>query len=68
MFDVTIDTLMDGLKLLPFLIVAFAIIEVVEHKLNKKTRDAIATSGKLGPAIGGTLGLFPQSGFAAIYM
>lgn len=66
MFDVIIDTLMDGLKLLPFLLVAFAIIEVVEHKLNKKSREAIASSGKLGPAIGGTLGLFPQCGFGAM--
>ena len=66
MIDVIIDTLVDVVKLLPFLLVAFAIIEVVEHKLNKKTRDAISASGKMGPAVGGLLGLFPQCGFGAM--
>ena len=66
MVDIIVDTLADSLKLLPFLFVAFLIIELVEHKLNKKSREMIVASGKLGPVVGGVLGLFPQCGFGAL--
>ncbi len=66
MIDVIIDTLVDALKLLPFLFVAFLIIEVVEHKIGKRSKEVIVASGKLGPVVGGLLGLFPQCGFGAL--
>ena len=37
MIDIILDTLIDSLKLLPFLFIAFLIIELIEHKLNKQT-------------------------------
>ena len=34
MIDIIVDTIIDVLKLIPFLFVAFLLIEVLEHKLN----------------------------------
>ena len=34
--DVIIDTLVDSAKLIPFLFVAFLLIEYIEHKMSKK--------------------------------
>ena len=64
MYDVILDTLIDSLKLIPFLFVAFLIIELIEHKV--KSKDIIKKSGKYGPVIGGLLGLFPQCGFSVL--
>lgn len=66
MIDVLIDTLVDGIKLLPFLFIAYLIMEYIEHKTSNKSKEVIKKSGKFGPAIGGILGIFPQCGFSAI--
>jgi len=63
---VLLDTLFDALKLLPFLFVAFAIIEFVEHNMDKKSKKSLEKAGKAGPFIGGLLGAFPQCGFSAL--
>ena len=60
------DTVIDSLKLLPFLFIAFLIIEFTEHKLSEKSKKYIEKSGKYGPIIGAILGIFPQCGFSAI--
>lgn len=66
MIDIILDTLIDSLKLLPFLFIAFLIIELIEHKLNKQTKELVSNSGKVGPLIGSLLGLFPQCGFSVM--
>lgn len=66
MIDIILDTLVDSLKLLPFLFIAFLIIELIEHKLNKQTKELVSKSGKVGPLIGSLLGLFPQCGFSVM--
>ena len=66
LMDVILDTLLDALKLLPFLFVAFLIIEFVEHKLDKNNKKALAKAGSYGPWVGGLLGAFPQCGFSAL--
>lgn len=65
MLDVVIDTLFDSIKLLPFLFIAYIIMEYIEHKTNEKSKSTIKKSGKFGPLIGGILGIFPQCGFSA---
>ena len=65
MLDVIEDTLLDSLKLIPFLFIAFLILEYIEHKLTKKSKEKLAKAGKLGPLLGGVLGAFPQCGFSA---
>ncbi|MCM1371082.1 MAG: arsenic efflux protein [Clostridium sp.] len=64
MKDILIDTLIDGLKLLPFLFLTFLLMEYIEHKLSNKTKDIIQKSGRFGPIIGSILGVFPQCGFS----
>lgn len=66
MKEIIIDTLVDSLKLLPFLFVAFFIIELIEHKLDKKNKNLIAKNTKFGPTIGALLGLVPQCGFSVM--
>lgn len=66
MLDVLTDTIIDSIKLLPFLFVAYLIMEYIEHKTSDKTKKMVQKSGKFGPFIGGILGTFPQCGFSAI--
>ncbi len=64
MIDVIIETLIDSLKLLPFLILVFIFMEYLEHKYSNKTKEIVKKSGKFGPIFGGLLGAFPQCGFS----
>ena len=65
MLHVLTDTLIDSIKLFPFLLITYIVMEYLEHRTSSKTRDLIKKSGKFGPAIGGVLGAFPQCGFSA---
>ena len=64
MLDIILDTLIDGLKLLPFLWFAFFLIELLEHKFQKQSQSIIEKAGRLGPLLGSVLGCFPQCGFS----
>ena len=64
MKEILIDTILDSIKLIPFLLLAFLIIELIEHKLNNKTEKIITKSKKIGPIIGSILGAIPQCGFS----
>lgn len=66
MKEIILDTIVDSLKLIPFLLVAFLIIELLEHKLNNKTKNIITKSKKVGPIIGSLLGVIPQCGFSVM--
>ena len=66
MIDVLKETIIDGLKLLPFLFITYIIMELIEHKASKKTEKLIKKSGKFGPILGATLGIVPQCGFSAV--
>lgn len=66
MYDVILDTIIDSLKLLPFLFIAFLIIEFTEHKLSKKSQKQLEKAGKFGPVIGSLLGIVPQCGFSVL--
>lgn len=64
MLNVISDTIIDALKILPFLFFAFLFMEYIEHKLSEKSKKNIEKSGKLGPLIGSILGTIPQCGFS----
>lgn len=59
------DTLIDGIRILPFLFLAYLAMECLEHWTGGKMQAVVRKSGKAGPAIGGILGVFPQCGFSA---
>ncbi len=56
----------DTLKMLPFLLIAFGILEFIEAKLEEKSASVIEKAGKTGPFAGALLGLIPQCGFSVI--
>lgn len=65
MLHILIHTLIDTIKLLPFLLIAYLIIELIEQKAGEKTTTLIKKSGKFGPILGSILGVVPQCGFSA---
>lgn len=65
MLEVLLETIVDSIKLLPFLFLAYLLIEFIENKAQEKTTKAIEKSGKFGPIIGALLGIIPQCGFSA---
>ena len=64
MLDVILDTLVDLLKIIPFLFVAFLIMEYFEHSLSKKKN--VLKNKKVGPIVGSLLGVIPQCGFSVM--
>lgn len=64
MLEIIEETLIDAIKLLPFLFITYLIMEYIEHKMGEKTKKAVKKSGKWGPVIGSILGVFPQCGFS----
>lgn len=64
MLDIIKDTLIDSIKMLPFLFLSYLLIEYIEHTSSKKIEKVLSKSGKCGPLIGSLLGLIPQCGFS----
>lgn len=65
MTEIIIDSVIDSIKLLPFLFITYLFMEWLEHKTGSAARNTIRTAGKLGPVWGGLLGVIPQCGFSA---
>jgi len=64
MLEILQHTIIDSIKLIPFLLITYIIMEYLEHKASSKINKAIQKSGKFGPLVGGILGLLPQCGFS----
>lgn len=65
MWDAILDALLDAVKLVPFLFLTYLAMEYMEHKTGEGARRLMKKAGRLGPAIGGILGIVPQCGFSA---
>lgn len=63
--DAITDSLIDSVKLLPFLFLTYLVMEYLEHKAGEKMQQVIQKAGRGGPLLGGLLGVFPQCGFSA---
>ena len=64
--DVLADSVIDTLKLIPFLFVTYLAMEALEHFANNKVREAVERAGTAGPVVGALLGALPQCGFSAM--
>jgi len=65
--DVLLDALIDTAKMLPFLFLAFLLMEFIEHKAGDKLAGFLRKLGgktALGPAAGAVIGCVPQCGFS----
>lgn len=66
MLEIISETILDSIKILPFLFLSYLLIEYLEHKSSKKIEKILSDSGKYSKVIGGILGIIPQCGFSAI--
>lgn len=64
--DVLADSVIDTLKLIPFLLVTYLAMEALEHFASNKVREAVERAGTAGPVVGALLGALPQCGFSAM--
>ena len=65
-WDIVTDSFFDTLNLVPFLFIAYLILEFIEHTSQKNMVNIIKKSNKYGPLFGAICGLFPHCGFSAV--
>lgn len=63
--DALVDSLVDTLKLIPFLFITYLLMEYLEHHTASRVTGLLARMGKAGPVFGGLFGIIPQCGFSA---
>ena len=66
MWDVLLDALIDTLKIMPILFLAYVLIELIEVKTSKTLEHSKLLKGGYAPLIGASVGLIPQCGFSII--
>lgn len=66
LIDVLADSVIDTLKLIPFLFVTYLAMEALEHAASHKIQETVERAGALGPVAGSVLGALPQCGFSAM--
>ena len=64
--DVLTESVIDTLKLIPFLFLTYLAMEALEHSASHHVRAAVEKSGKAGPVVGSIRGVLPQCGFSAM--
>ena len=64
--DAMLDALIDGVKMLPFLYLAYLLIEWLERHHGERIENALAGGGHWGFFPGALLGCVPQCGFSAV--
>ncbi len=66
LIDIVLDAGKDTLSLVPFLLVTYLVLELIEHAAGERVNAAIKHAGPAGPAVGALLGVVPQCGFSAM--
>lgn len=64
--DALLDALIDSVKMLPFLYLAYLLIEWLERHHGARIEGALAGGGRWGFVPGSLLGCVPQCGFSAV--
>ena len=65
MIHVIEHTIIDTVRLVPFLFLTYLAMEYLEHKASEKMESAVRRAGKWGPLLGSLAGVVPQCGFSA---
>lgn len=65
MLDIILDSLLDTVKLIPFLLLTYIAMEYLEHRAGAAAIRLVRRAGKWGPVIGAGVGVVPQCGFSA---
>ncbi len=60
------ETMLDGLKVLPVLLAAYFLIELIEYKWANKLQNNRFLRGKASPIIAALVGSVPQCGFSVV--
>lgn len=63
--EVLLDSFIDNIKILPFLFLAFLLMEYIEDRVHDSSGSSLKKAGKLGPLFGSLFGAIPQCGFSA---
>ena len=66
LIDVFTDAALDCIKMLPFLFLAFLLIEALEHYSSDFTKKLMIKVDKAGPVVGAVVGCVPQCGFSVM--
>lgn len=66
LIDILFDAGKDTLSLVPFLLVTYLALEILEHVAGDSVNGAIKRAGAAGPVVGSLLGMVPQCGFSAM--
>lgn len=59
------ESLLDTIKLLPFLFLTYLLMEYIENRAGDTAERILKRSGQTGPLLGSTLGLIPMCGFSS---
>ncbi len=65
MWSIVLDAFLDTLRVLPFLLIIYILIEFLEHRTSF-TQNHKILQGNLAPVIGSATGLVPQCGFSVM--
>ena len=63
--DIFIDSLVDVIKLLPFLFLTYLFLEWLEQSAGHSFESLLEKNHRFGPIIGGVLGIVPSCGFSS---
>lgn len=66
MLHILEHSLEDLIPMIPFLFFTYLLMEYIEHKNNRRFKEVLVHTQKLGPLIGSFLGIIPQCGFSVI--
>lgn len=66
LINVFTDAAIDCIKMLPFLFLAFLLIEALEHYSSDFTKKLMIKVDKAGPVVGAVVGCVPQCGFSVM--
>lgn len=65
MWDVLLDAFLDSIKIFPFILLIYILMETIEHAGKKESIERIL-GGPFAPAVAGFLGAVPECGFAVM--